>query len=148
MKKKLILALYVLLNSSVVWAEKSDTLVTPSIDSLAILPKAQDSNNDKNKEISIDTVDVGADAFYTPFIFANDLDENAEGIKEMVEDRAFAHDEFFMRNIDREEFEMEREFLQFMNKDEKKKKSPFAPTRIYSSSKKEKVETLNPDKPK
>lgn len=100
----------------------------------------------KDQNIAIDTIDIGADAFYTPFIFSEELNEDAEGIKEMVEERAFAYDEFFMRNIDREEFEMEREFLQFENKDEKKKRSPFAPTRIYSSQKKEKLETINPDK--
>jgi hypothetical protein len=100
----------------------------------------------KDQNIAIDTIDIGADAFYTPFIFSEGLDDDAEGIKEMVEERAFAYDEFFMRNIDREEFEMEREFLQFENQDKKKKKSPFAPSRIYSSTSKEKLETINPDK--
>jgi hypothetical protein len=119
------------------WADQDSTLLvsTPSM-----------ADTSKSQNIAIDTIDIGADAFYTPFIFSEELNDDAEGIKEMVEERAFAYDEFFMRNIDREEFEMEREFLQFENKDKKKKKSPFAPSRIYTSQKNEKIETINPDK--
>ena len=135
MKKTFYSLVFCLLISPNLWADQESS----SSDSLNTKQK-------DNQNIAIDTIDIGADAFYTPFIFSEELNEDAEGIKEMVEERAFAYDEFFMRNIDREEFEMEREFLQFENKDKKKKKSPFAPTRIYSSSNLEKLETINPDK--
>lgn len=135
MKKKLHSIVFTLLIATNIWADQSN-----------LNGDSTETKQSKNQNIAIDTIDIGADAFYTPFIFSEELNEDAEGIKEMVEERAFAYDEFFMRNIDREEFEMEREFLQFENNDKKKKKSPFAPTRIYSSSKKEKLEIINPDK--
>jgi hypothetical protein len=119
------------------WANQDSTLLNSS---------SSTADTSKSQNIAIDTIDIGADAFYTPFIFSEELNEDAEGIKEMVEERAFAYDEFFMRNIDREEFEMEREFLQFEKKEKKKKRSPFAPTRIYSSPKDEKTEIINPNK--
>lgn len=130
----IIVALYLSQN---LWADQDSTLSDSSYSA---------ADTSKSQNIAIDTIDIGADAFYTPFIFSEELNDDAEGIKEMVEERAFAYDEFFMRNIDREEFEMEREFLQFENKEKKKKKSPFAPIRIYSSPNEEKIETINPNK--
>ncbi len=70
----------------------------------------------------LDSVEIGNDDFFTPFIQSDALDESSDEllVKEQIQTRDFAHDEYYMRNIDREEFEQERVLMMFV--DEKKKK--------------------------
>ena len=59
------------------WANQDSTLLNSS---------SSTADTSKSQNIAIDTIDIGADAFYTPFIFSEELNEDAEGIKEMVEE--------------------------------------------------------------
>ncbi len=70
----------------------------------------------------LDSVEIGNDDFFTPFIQSDALDESSDEllVKEQIQTRDFAHDEYYMRNIDREAFEQERVLMMFV--DEKKKK--------------------------
>ena len=66
----------------------------------------------KDTVFHLDTLNVQGDEFYTPFIW-NQMDfDDSTSVKQ-----DFAHEEFFMRNIDREEFEEERALLQFLGQD-------------------------------
>lgn len=54
-------------------------------------------------------VDVFADGFIgTYYILWDQMDDISDDIKKMITSRDFARDEFFMQNIDREQFEQER----------------------------------------
>lgn len=84
-----------------------------------------DSTNLVNNKTNIlDTVEIGNDDFFTPFIQSNELEDSDEDkmVKTQIDERDFASDEFYMRNIDREEFEQERLLMLFVDENKKKKK--------------------------
>lgn len=89
------------------------------------VPKAKDSS------MVLDTVNLLGEDAYSPFIWNQDdgaLDSMQ--IREQIEKRDFAHEEFFMRNIDREEFEEERALLQFLGQEgqgSRRKKTVWTP---------------------
>lgn len=106
----------------VVWTQ--DKTVSKAPKSSAKL--AKDSN------FVLDTVNLQGDDFYSPFIWGQDYGEwDSTSIKEQIQKRDFAHEEFFMRNIDREEFEEERALLQFIGQEGdgslRRKKSVWTP---------------------
>ena len=53
-------------------------------------------------------VDIFADGFVGSYYILWDNVDLSEDIKKMIQSRNFALDEFFMQNIDREQFEQER----------------------------------------
>ena len=53
-------------------------------------------------------VDIFADGFIGSYYILWDNIDLSEDIKKMITSRDFARDEFFMQNIDREQFEQER----------------------------------------
>ena len=86
-------------------------------------PLAPPSLDKANEEAFLDTVEIGNDDFFTPFILEGTSDFGAEdaAVKEQIDSRDFASDEFYMRNIDREEFEQERLLMLFVDEDQNQK---------------------------
>ena len=84
--------------------------------------KSNETVSAKTKEMDLDTVNVGNDDFFTPFLWegTDDYSSDDQIVKENIDSRDFASDEFYMRNIDREEFEQER-ILMLFRKNKKKK---------------------------
>ncbi len=85
--------------------------------------RAKDSLLAASKPLNLDTVNVGNDDFFTPFIWegTSDFENEDEMVKEQIDTRDFANDPYYMRNIDREEFEQERLLMLFRDDDKKKK---------------------------
>lgn len=91
----------------------ADTLVNNSA-------PADTSNIVQNKNTNFDDVDILADnELRSYFLFVDNFNESDESIREIIEERDLARDEFLMQNIDREEFEQERILLIFKNKEDK-----------------------------
>ena len=63
-------------------------------------------------------VDIFADGFIGSYYILWDNIDLSEDIKKMITSRDFARDEFFMQNIDREQFEQERMLQLFEDKKE------------------------------
>ena len=63
-------------------------------------------------------VDIFADGFIGSYYILWDNIDLSEDIKKMITSRDFARDEFFMQNIDREQFEQERLLQLFEDKKE------------------------------
>ncbi|OWV21501.1 hypothetical protein B7982_10305 [Fibrobacter sp. UWB2] len=63
-------------------------------------------------------VDIFADGFIGSYYILWDNIDLSEDIKKMITSRNFARDEFFMQNIDREQFEQERMLQLFEDKKE------------------------------
>jgi hypothetical protein len=109
-----------------------------------ILPKPDSLQ--RNTSIAVDTIDINADEYNTQFILGNPLSEDSVEIKQQIESRSFAADPFFMRNIDREEFEQERAFLQFVGDEaglerRKAKRAAFVPFPDPSTAKSDSPES-------
>lgn len=78
------------------------------------------SNIVQNNNTNFDDVDILADnELRSYFLFVDNFNESDESIREIIEERDLARDEFLMQNIDREEFEQERILLIFKNKEDK-----------------------------
>ena len=83
--------------------------------------KVQLVDSTKNNAVTLN-VDIFADGIVGSYYILWDEVDLSEDIKKMMTTRDFARDEFFMQNIDREQFEQER-LLQLF---EDKKKEYFA----------------------
>ena len=83
--------------------------------------KVQMVDSTKTNEVKLN-VDIFADGFIGSYYILWDNVDLSEEIKKIIQSRDFARDEFFMQNIDREQFEQER-LLQLF---EDKKKEYFA----------------------
>lgn len=85
----------------------------------------------KDSLMNLDTLNILGDDAYTPFIWNQDDGElDSIQIRQQIEKRDFAHEEFFMRNIDREELEEEKALLQFLGQDQsanRRKKAVWTP---------------------
>ena len=69
--------------------------------------KVQMVDSSKTNDVKLN-VDIFADGFVGSYYILWDNVDLSEDIKKMIQSRNFALDEFFMQNIDREQFEQER----------------------------------------
>lgn len=69
--------------------------------------KVQMVDSSKTNDVKLN-VDIFADGFIGSYYILWDNVDLSEDIKKMIQSRNFALDEFFMQNIDREQFEQER----------------------------------------
>ena len=69
--------------------------------------KVQMVDSTKTNEVKLN-VDIFADGFVGSYYILWDNVDLSEDIKKTIQSRNFAKDEFFMQNIDREQFEQER----------------------------------------
>ena len=69
--------------------------------------KVQMVDSTKTIEVKLN-VDIFADGFIGSYYILWDNVDLSEEIKKIIQSRDFARDEFFMQNIDREQFEQER----------------------------------------
>ena len=105
------------------WAQNLDK---PINDAEVFRPEKRDTkvelvDSTKNNSVTLN-VDIFADGIIGSYYILWDEVDLSEDIKKMMTTRDFARDEFFMQNIDREQFEQER-LLQLF---EDKKKEYFA----------------------
>ncbi len=105
------------------WTEDSEK---PVSDVEVFRPEKRDTkvqlvDSTKNNAVTLN-VDIFADGMVGSYYILWDEVDLSEDIKKMMTTRDFARDEFFMQNIDREQFEQER-LLQLF---EDKKKEYFA----------------------
>ena len=108
-----------------VWAQDTD-LEKPVNDVEVFRPEKRDTkvelvDSTKSNSVTLN-VDIFADGIIGSYYILWDEVDLSEDIKKMMTTRDFARDEFFMQNIDREQFEQER-LLQLF---EDKKKEYFA----------------------
>jgi hypothetical protein len=69
--------------------------------------KVQMVDSSKTNDVKLN-VDIFADGFIGSYYILWDNVDLSEDIKKTIQSREFATDEFFMQNIDREQFEQER----------------------------------------
>lgn len=69
--------------------------------------KVQMVDSTKTNDVKLN-VDIFADGFIGSYYILWDNVDLSEEIKKIIQSRDFARDEFFMQNIDREQFEQER----------------------------------------
>ena len=69
--------------------------------------KVQMVDSTKSNDVKLN-VDIFADGFVGSYYILWDNVDLSEDIKKTIQSRNFAKDEFFMQNIDREQFEQER----------------------------------------
>ena len=69
--------------------------------------KVQMVDSSQNNSVKLN-VDIFADGFVGSYYILWDNVDLSEDIKKTIQSRNFAKDEFFMQNIDREQFEQER----------------------------------------
>ena len=121
-----IIAVYLLFSlASGVWAQ-DENLDKPVSDVEVFRPEKRDTkvqlvDSTKNNAVTLN-VDIFADGMVGSYYILWDEVDLSEDIKKQMTTRDFARDEFFMQNIDREQFEQER-LLQLF---EDKKKQYFA----------------------
>jgi len=113
------------LSATSAWAQEAD-LDKPVNDVEVFRPEKRDTkvelvDSTKNNSVTLN-VDIFADGIIGSYYILWDEVDLSEDIKKMMTTRDFARDEFFMQNIDREQFEQER-LLQLF---EDKKKEYFA----------------------
>jgi hypothetical protein len=77
--------------------------------------KVQMVDSTKNNDVKLN-VDIFADGFVGTYYILWDNVDLSEDIKKTIQSRNFAKDEFFMQNIDREQFEQERMLQLFEDK--------------------------------
>ena len=77
--------------------------------------KVQMVDSTKNNDVKLN-VDIFADGFVGTYYILWDNVDLSEDIKKTIQSRNFAKDEFFMQNIDREQFEQERMLKLFEDK--------------------------------
>lgn len=71
-------------------------------------PKAPDVALDTNKNTTLGDINIfGENAIGSMYVLWDNVDLAIE-VKKSIQEKAFATDEFFMQNIDREQFEEER----------------------------------------
>ncbi len=121
-----LIAVYLLFSlASGVWAQ-DENLDKPVSDVEVFRPEKRDTkvqlvDSTKNNAVTLN-VDIFADGMVGSYYILWDEVDLSEDIKKQMTTRDFARDEFFMQNIDREQFEQER-LLQLF---EDKKKQYFA----------------------
>ena len=121
-----LIAVYLLFSlASGVWAQ-DENLDKPVSDVEVFRPEKRDTkvqlvDSTKNNAVTLN-VDIFADGIVGSYYILWDDVDLSEDIKKQMTTRDFARDEFFMQNIDREQFEQER-LLQLF---EDKKKQYFA----------------------
>ena len=77
--------------------------------------KVQMVDSSQSKSVQLN-VDIFADGFVGSYYILWDNVDLSEDIKKTIQSRNFAKDEFFMQNIDREQFEQERMLQLFEDK--------------------------------
>jgi hypothetical protein len=118
-----LVALFVVFFATISWAQDIDK---PVNDVDVFRPEKRDTkvelvDSTKSNSVTLN-VDIFADGIIGSYYILWDEVDLSEDIKKMMTTRDFARDEFFMQNIDREQFEQER-LLQLF---EDKKKEYFA----------------------
>jgi hypothetical protein len=83
--------------------------------------------NIKQKNVNLDTLLIQSDPTYNPFLWEDHAADDSSELNKQIQEREFASDPYFMRNIDREEFEEERAFLQFVGEDPSRKRKVWVP---------------------
>ena len=121
----LAVCLFCSLATTGVWAQE-ENLDKPVSDVEVFRPEKRDTkvqlvDSTKNNSVTLN-VDIFADGMVGSYYILWDEVDLSEDIKKQMTTRDFARDEFFMQNIDREQFEQER-LLQLF---EDKKKEYFA----------------------
>ena len=120
---RFLVALFVVFFATISWAQDIDK---PVNDVDVFRPEKRDTkvelvDSTKSNSVTLN-VDIFADGIIGSYYILWDEVDLSEDIKKMMTTRDFARDEFFMQNIDREQFEQER-LLQLF---EDKKKEYFA----------------------
>ncbi|WP_407455964.1 hypothetical protein [Fibrobacter sp.] len=118
-----LVALFFVFFATISWAQDIDK---PVNDVDVFRPEKRDTkvelvDSTKSNSVTLN-VDIFADGIIGSYYILWDEVDLSEDIKKMMTTRDFARDEFFMQNIDREQFEQER-LLQLF---EDKKKEYFA----------------------
>lgn len=111
------IASFFLATSSALWAQD---LSKPVNDVDVFRPEKRESkvelvDSTKNNAVTLN-VDIFADGIIGSYYILWDEVDLSEDIKKMMTTRDFARDEFFMQNIDREQFEQERMLQLFEDK--------------------------------
>ena len=102
------------------WAESNADLSKPVSDAEVFRPEKRDTkvqlvDSAKSNSVTLN-VDIFADGMIGSYYILWDEVDLSEDIKKMMTTRDFARDEFFMQNIDREQFEQERLLQLFEDK--------------------------------
>jgi len=111
------ISLFAAVLSASVWAQD---LSKPVNDVDVFRPEKRNStvelvDSTKNNSVTLN-VDIFADGMVGSYYILWDEVDLSEDIKKMMTTRDFARDEFFMQNIDREQFEQERMLQLFEDK--------------------------------
>lgn len=138
-----IITLLILMLSSVTWSQNTENLsAQESLSSKLDSTKSENqaiadsllndtTNIVKAQNTNFDEIDILSDnELRSFFLFVDDFNESDESIKEIIEERDLARDEFLMQNIDREEFEQERILLIFKNKEEKNDRKTYGVLKV------------------
>lgn len=88
----------------------------PSAPLVLLSPPSSEESLSTTRENVFEAVDILGDGLlFSPVIWSDllKLNESDRVVQQQIEEKKFANDEYFMRNIDREEFEEERLLMLF-----------------------------------